>query len=374
MSDFKLAKKKEGALPSNVDDFKNHIYVLAKRNNNPTLEDCFYPKTYKIPGIDEVYMEWTDPKTGILDSGNRLIRYIPGERSIFADEQSELADNPKKIGNIVFTDGFLIVNGKDKNKRMFLDLCNWNKGNEETRTSGKSTIFYKEDRTERAKDNFDSRKEIHDLQGKMFDCTFNELKAYAMTFDVRGYNSLSADELRASLHDLIAYDPKKFKEELNSPARVRKYWILKAFEEGILRRSANKSAIEYTLGGIEKVCDIPSINSNEVDFITELSDKSPEVSDLVSKIKSFFTIGSVPLSKTLTDKPDDELNEYEVLLNASLKFNVIYRAGAYFKFTETDLGTCGRTASDFEQTMKANKTLHQKCKLLVEQAKEYASA
>lgn len=374
MSEFKLKKKEENTVPSNVDDFKNHIYVLAKRNNNPTLQDCFYPKTRRIPAVDEIYMEWKNKKTGEIESGNRLIRYVPGERSIFADEQSDLANNPKKLGNLVFTDGFLIVNGRDKNKRMFLDLCNWNKSNEETRMSGKATIFYKEDRTERAKDNFDTRKEIHELQGKMFDCTFNELKAYAMTFDIRGYASMSSDELRANLHDLIAYDPKKFKEELNSPSRVRKYWVLKAFEEGLLRRSDNKSAIEYTLGGIQKVCDIPSINSNEIDFITDLSEKSPEVSDLITKIKTFFTVGSVPVSKKLTDKPTEDLNEYETLLTEALKYNVIYKAGAYFKFTQADLGTCGRTASDFEQNMKASETLHQKCKMLVEQAKEYASS
>ena len=374
MSEFKLKKKEESNVPSNVDDFKNHIYVLAKRNNNPTLQDCFYPKTRRIPAIDEIYMEWKDEKTGKIDSRNRLIRYVPGEPSIFADEQSDLANNPKKLGNIVFVDGFLIVNGRDKNKRMFLDICNWSKSNEKTRISGKSTIFYKEDRTERAKDNFDSRKEIHDLQGKMFDCTLNELKAYAMTFDIRGYDSLSSDELRAKLHDLIAYDPKKFKEELNSPARVRKYWVLKAFEEGILRRSENKSSIEYTLGGIQKVCDIPSINSNEADFINDLSFKSPEVNDMINKIKTFFTVGSNPLARTLTDKPLEDLNEYEALLTEALKYNVIYRAGAYFKFHEEDLGTCGRTAPDFEQTMKANKTLHAKCQLLVDQAKEHASS
>ena len=29
MSEFKLKKKEENTIPSNVDDFKNHIYVLA---------------------------------------------------------------------------------------------------------------------------------------------------------------------------------------------------------------------------------------------------------------------------------------------------------------------------------------------------------
>jgi hypothetical protein len=352
------------------EDFKSHLYILSRKNSNPTLESCHYPKSYGIKAEDEVYMSWTD-KDGQHHTGNRIIRLVQGQTSIFADEQSEVNPNPKKVKRIRFIDGFLVVDGKDKLQRQFLDLCNWNRANAEFRMDGKTELFYKEDRESKGIQGIDLKKKIFELQGKVFESTEAELDAYCLTFEVRNYNNMNVNEKRTILLDMVAFDPLKFEKEMNSDERKRKYWIMKAFEEKVFQVSANKSEIQYTIGGIRTICDVPSINTNHIEYLTELSFKSVEVNELIEKTIKILKQPIIKANTTALASPNND-NEYQALYKSALETKVIYKAGAWTKFTDKTMSdiNLGKSMADFEVMLRDNHELYGKITMMVAEAKE----
>ena len=364
-----LVKPKKGFVPATSDDFKSHLYILSNRNDSPTLEGCHYPRTKILPSVDEVYMSWID-KNGEKVVGNRLLRYVPGELSIFADEQS-FKEVPKgRLGDIRFTDGFLVVNGRNKLLRQFLDLCNWNRANADFRMDGKSEIFYKENKEESYLDIIDNKKKIHELEGIIFESSEVELDAYCMTFDVRGYSSMNVNEKRTAILDLIRIDPKRFETEMNSPERKRKYWVMKAFEETMLQLSPNRSEIQYTVGGIKTVCEIPSINTDPIEFLTDLSFKIPEINELMEKITKVLKFN--PIANKTNLVPTESDNEYERLYKDAIEYKVLYKAGPWTKFVDKELQDIGlgKSMAEFEEIMKESNEIYQKINMMVTQAKE----
>lgn len=369
MADYALLKP-QGKGVATQDDFKSHLYVLSRKNSNPTLDGCHYPKSFVIKAEDEVYMSWTD-KDGQHHTGNRIIRLVQGQTSVFADEQSETNPNPKKIKRVRFIDGFLIVDGKDKLQRQFLDLCNWNRNNAEFRMDGKTELFYKENREGKAIETIDLKKKIFELQGKVFESTEAELDAYCLTFEVRGYTSMNVNEKRTVLLDMVAFDPLKFEKEMNSDERKRKYWVMKAFEEKIFQVSANKSEIQYTIGGIKTICDIPSINTNHIEYLTELSFKSVEVNELVEKTIKILKQPIIRANSTALASSNND-NEYQSLYKGALENKVIFKAGPWTRFTDKTLSdiNLGKSMTEFEEILRENHELFGKITMLVAEAKD----
>lgn len=369
MSDYTLLKPQPKGVATQ-DDFKSHLYVLSRKNSSPTLENCHYPKSFVIKAEDEVYMSWKN-KDGETVTGNRIIRLVQGQTSIFADEQSETNPNPKKIKRIRFIDGFLIVDGKDKLQRQFLDLCNWNRTNAEYRMDGKTELFYKENRDAKAIETIDLKKKIFELQGRIFESTEAELDAYCLTFEVKGYNSMNVNEKRTILLDMVAYDPLKFEKEMNSDERKRKYWIMKAFEEKVFQVSANKSEIQYTIGGIKTICEVPSINTNYLEYLTELSFKSVEVNELVEKTIKILKQPVIKANTTALASFNND-NEYQALYKSALENKVIYKAGVWTKFTDKTMSdiNLGKSMQEFEVILRDNHDLFGKVTMMVAEAKE----
>ena len=115
----------------------------------------------------------------------------------------------------------LVVDGRDKLKRQYLDLCNWNRSNSEFRMPGKPEIFFKEDKERKSENIIDTKKKIYELQGKVFECTESELQAYCMTFDVRNYQALNVNEMRTILLDM-----KTLMEKYLSPKKNIKFILI----------------------------------------------------------------------------------------------------------------------------------------------------
>jgi len=369
MADYALLKP-QGKGVATQDDFKSHLYVLSRENSNPTLEGCYYPKTFPITAVDEVYMSWTD-KNGQHHTGNRIIRLVQGQISIFADEQTDVNPNTKKIERIRFIDGQLYVDGKNKRLRDFLDLCNWNRANAEFRMDGKTELFYKENREGKAIETIDLKKKIFELQGKVFESTEAELDAYCLTFEVRNYNSMNVNEKRTILLDMVAFDPLKFEKEMNSDERKRKYWIMKAFEEKVFQVSANKSEIQYTIGGIKTICEVPSINTNYIEYLTELSFKSVDVNELVEKTIKILKQPIIKANTTALASSNND-NEYQALYKSALETKVIYKAGVWTKFTDKTMSdiNLGKSMQEFEVMLRDNHELFGKITMMVAEAKE----
>jgi hypothetical protein len=368
---YTLEKPKTGYEPATHDDFKNHVYFLTNRAVNPTLEDCYYPKNKILPSEDIVYMSWIDKKTNEKRTGNRTIRYIPGETSVFADEQSSIDIPRNRFGQIIFVDGMLVVDGRDKLKRQYLDLCNWNRSNSEFRMPGKPEIFFKEDKERKSENIIDTKKKIYELQGKVFECTESELQAYCMTFDVRNYQALNVNEMRTILLDMIQMDPNRFEKEMNSDERKRKYWVMKAFEEQYLQVSADRAKIEYTLGGIQTVCEVPSINTNHVEYLTDLSFRSPETNELIEKLIKLMKTPSFTTNRSGLDVTSND-SENEILYKEALKHKVLYKAGPWTRFSDKSLNdiNLGKSMAEFCELIDNDLDLGQKIKMMLSEIKE----
>lgn len=365
-------KPKGGFAPTTQRDFQHSIYVLSERNDNPTLEGCYYPKVKIIPSEDVVYMSWKDKATGEVKTGNRLLRYVTGEISIFADEQSKMDIPKSRFGDIRFVDGFLIVDGRDKLKRQFLDLCNWNRANAEFRMDGKRELFFKDDRNSNSIEIIDLKKKIFDLQGKVFEATDLEIEAYCMTFDIPRYKAMNINERRTALLDMITYDPSRFEKEMNSNERKRKYWIMKAFEDNIFRLSDDRSRIEYTIGGIKTICEVPSINTDSIEFLTDLSLRSPEVNEVVEKTIKILRKPPIAANSTTVTTVTSNDTELELLYKEGLDNKVIYKAGAWTRFTDKELSNInlGRSMSEFCEILEEDNELALKIKLMISAQKE----
>jgi stalled ribosome alternative rescue factor ArfA len=103
--------------PSNV------VYRLLKQNDRTQRTDTpLYPPYKRFPNIDIIV--WED--------ATREIRWLPGEQSIFVDEQEKngrkipenILNNPNNRFEII--DGEIRVRPHEKTKILFLDMCNRN--------------------------------------------------------------------------------------------------------------------------------------------------------------------------------------------------------------------------------------------------------
>lgn len=113
-------------------------YVLAKRNTPSEMgyENVHYPKTYTLPAIADVSV--FDPEK--REYVRRRVRYCPGEKSIFMDEQDPNSRIDKK--DLSFVDGVLTINQKSKpNLAAYLAILDAN-GSKKDRDTGYS-IKYK---------------------------------------------------------------------------------------------------------------------------------------------------------------------------------------------------------------------------------------
>src|SRR5437762_2300930 len=84
---------------------KNRTFVLNMMNLKPSIEGVQFPVSYHIIPLSFFF----DKKTEKM----RLVRYIPGEESIFQDEQSSDEKVPKKKQTLTFVKGFLHIDPRE---------------------------------------------------------------------------------------------------------------------------------------------------------------------------------------------------------------------------------------------------------------------
>lgn len=101
----------------------NIVYRLLQKNDRTMRTDTpEYPPYKRFPNTDIIV--WED--------ATREIRWLPGEQSIFVDEQEKggrkipdnILHNPNNRFEII--DGYIRVRPHEKNKIYFLDICNRN--------------------------------------------------------------------------------------------------------------------------------------------------------------------------------------------------------------------------------------------------------
>ena len=221
----------------NIPSFSNKIdkpsvYKLIKHGRNKKTGKPTYPVTYMVKAEDVIY----DPETNT----ERAIRYVPGETSIYKDEQSK---DSKLREPIMFSNGVLTVAKTNPTLKKFLDMCNANSSNPNRRTERVPSFFKEDTQVNAKKDVSKAKAEINALQLAL-NMPMEQLVGYAKVLGVNTDNSI--DEIRWDMKLVAQKDPSSFIAGLNDPTREMKEVLLRAKEYRIIEMSNNE--ISWIIG------------------------------------------------------------------------------------------------------------------------------
>jgi len=231
-------------------EFKPTVYELiskAKRKNGMPQ----YPIVSLLKAEDIIF----DPTTG----ENRKIRYVPGETSIFADEQPE---NARMREPIAFNNGYLFVDHTNPTLKKYLDTCNAN-GSNPHRIKSKNIMFKIRDNEKSAKDKISKVNDTMDAVQAALKMPLNELVGYAKVLGVN--TDKSVDEIRWDMKIQAEKNPKGFLAGMNDPRTEMKQLLLMAQESGIIRM--DKKAITWVSSG-NTIC-VPAIGTKPIDRMVD---------------------------------------------------------------------------------------------------------
>jgi hypothetical protein len=231
-------------------EIKPSVYELLRgtKRKNGMMQ---YPVVYMIKSEDIIF----DPNTG----QNRKIRYIPGETSIYADEQSP---NAKMREPISFNKGYLYVDHTNPTLKKYLDYCNANVNNPH-RMKDKTASFGLRD-NER-----DAKKEIEKVATSMeavqaaLKMPLNELIGYAKVLGVN--TNKSTDEIRWDMKVQAEKSPSTFLSGMNDPRTEMKQLLLMAEESGII--SMKKDGVKWSNSG--NIICVPAIGTQPIDRMVD---------------------------------------------------------------------------------------------------------
>ena len=231
-------------------DYKPTVYKLVskakKRNGMPQ-----YPVVSLLKAEDIIF----DPETG----ENRKIRYVPGEASIFADEQPEGVRMREPIS---FNNGFLFVDHTNPTLKRYLDTCNAN-GSNPHRIKSKSILFTVKDDQKSAQQKIEKVADVMDAVQAALKMPLNELIGYAKVLGIK--TNKSVDEIRWDMKIQAEKNPKAFLSGMNDPRTEMKQLLLMAEESGII--SMKKTGVTWTNSG-NTIC-VPAIGVKPIDRMVD---------------------------------------------------------------------------------------------------------
>jgi len=228
---------------------------------------------YMLKAEDIIY----DPETGV----NRKIRYIPGEPSIYEDEQKE---DSKVKSPITFTNGFLMVDRTNPTLRKFMDACNANRSNP-NRMSNSRAVFYIVDNEKKAQEKMQKSMKEMDAIRTVFEMELDKLIGYATVLGIN--TKKSTDEIRYDMKVLAEKDPVSFIAGLDDPKMDIKQTIMRGKESGIIDWDSQK--ISWVQGDQRPVITHIPLGVKPVDCLADMcmTDKG---SGIIDQIKTKMKI------------------------------------------------------------------------------------
>jgi hypothetical protein len=187
-----------------------------------------------------------DPIKGV----NRKIRYIPGESSIYEDEQKE---NAKVKSPIIFTEGVLVVNNQNPTLVNYLDNCNSNKNNP-NRMKDRRATFERVDKSRDAKAIINKELKEIDAMSLALKMPISKLIGYAKVLGVNVEKS--TEEIRYDMRILAKKSPMSFIAGLDNPMTSIKEVILNAQDYAIILMEPNR--VSWKKGDqTSLICHVP---------------------------------------------------------------------------------------------------------------------
>ena len=232
------------------------VFRLSKINEDPATVGKYYPVSSRIPSVDEIY----DDTSG----KNRKIRYVIGEQTIFEDEQK--SDRPV-IGDVVFTNGLLVVPFQKPTLRDFLRASNYNQDNPD-RIPGANAIFHE------VNNEFDAQREVEALESEFAAIEVAMQMSPEQIIGVSKVLGINTDrsmyEIKHDFLQFVKQNPNDFLDSLDDPRVDRKQRIIEAEEAGIIINNKNKRTIDW--GGVNgKSITITPVGVDGLDHLTEFT-------------------------------------------------------------------------------------------------------
>ena len=205
------------------------VYRLTDIKPDPFNEgEYLIPLNKNVPSTDQTYDPTTDNYIPIA--------YITGVE----------ANGEAKFGNIFFqkvNGGCLILkssNPQHQKMYQYLELCNWNKSNN-NRSTDYPTWFEKIDDQEEAKSSRSERKIILNALRTADALDFNQVRSIAAMLGFK--LNQSEDELRDLVEDYAGYEPEKFLSMVEQQTNSAEADIRQAVDLQILKH--NKSSAKF---------------------------------------------------------------------------------------------------------------------------------
>jgi hypothetical protein len=245
------------------EETKEYLFILKNRSKNPPIKGASgYPLRYNI--LSEVVIP--------TDKGMKIIRHVPTEKTIWADDQKEGAETRKE--KLTFIDGYLRVDGVALRTLEYL------------RAYPEGT-FYEFDPTAGIKESIENDEIVTKAKGliyEMFENNLDEAKDLA-----RATNRIDVNQKASFIqHDMLVWysNPKNAKQllaDLNGKTLIKtKAAVQNLIEEKVISLKGNT-----VKGKNGEVIFTNDLNSDLVEAFTEyLHNKNTKLlEELKEKIK-----------------------------------------------------------------------------------------
>ena len=253
------------------------VFRLLKRAENPSTVGRHYPLSFRIPSLDQIYDE---------DAGKaRVIRYAIGEQSVFQDEQK---NEKPVIGDVIFSNGSIIVDRRETLLLEYLKKSNYYKSNT-NRMPGITPLYDIVDHSINAEATVNDIELEHTAIDVALKMTPQQLVAYC---DANGINSnRSMYELKHDVLALAKREPEKFLETASNPATDMTQIIKDAIKFKIIYMNKTKREFGFLNGKDKEMITAVPQGQDMMEYFVEycMTDEGADAYEVISsKIESMM--------------------------------------------------------------------------------------
>lgn len=358
---------------------KNFTFRLINRRVNSTMTTS-RGKLIEFPLHHNI-----EAFSVIVEKGRqRVARFIPGESSIYKDEQTDDKDVPKKKYNLQFVRGLKIVSG-DNDGMLLLDYMfkdNLNGSNKNRRTDTQALYEFVD-----IQKIIKSSIEQDDLKYETIkfcrEADFSSIKMVARVMNVN--MNQSAEEIRYDLRQLAEHmdrvKPGSFMEVAKSSSMKTKHYVMEAIEEGILVTNRMTNSIAWATNPHQPL-DTAAMGKDIVDsFVQKLSTAEGKlvydtIVDMLTPDKPAAkmsipsrdeqeTLKAIanPVAPTLV-APDETDDELLVLLDRALELGVVtFIKPLWYKFSANGYEKNNKKKEGFIDNLKNDQEFYKAFKI-----------
>lgn len=241
---------------------KRFVFVLKHQNLHPSVEGRSFPNSVYLKLKDKIFDK---NKNKVRD-----IQVVPGEMSIYMDEQTDEGKKANPISKEFSKDGDLIVEAREDQTLEFLMRCNFNETNPD-RDKSKKAWFGLLD----LKQGMDSEMKKDEQEAEAANwCYKTEFKHIVRYARVLGMDTeVDPEQLRHGLRHLARKDPQKFNDGLKNKLTLRKFYVLEAMDKGLIKVDLKSNTISWGNGNL--ITHSP-LGKNPVDHFVDMSISTTE--------------------------------------------------------------------------------------------------